>query len=70
MGKESKCTAVSDSIPWFWERDNLYRIGDQCCYATVCRKASNGKCDQDPETCKTWDAMYDGECQADEVLSE
>ena len=58
------------SIPWFWERDDLYRIGEQCCYVTFCREANGKRCDRDPEECEIWDAMYDGECQADEILSE
>ena len=59
-----------ENVPWFWKRDDLYHIGDQCCYAAVCRIADGGRCDRDPEACEIWDAMYDGECQADEALSE
>ena len=54
-----------------WKRQNAeapYRNDDGICvYADICTKC-NDKCN--PENCDTWESFYDGECQADEILSE
>jgi hypothetical protein len=46
----------------FWKREDLYTENGECCYKELC-----GECDKDPKTCETWDALYDAECQADEI---
>ena len=52
---------------WFWERDDLYREDGKCCYLGLCGKT---ECDRKPEECETWENFFDGECQADEILTE
>ena len=58
------------NVQVYWNRDDIYRIGSQCCYVTVCGKADGKACERDPEKCEIWDALFDGECLADEVLSK
>lgn len=51
----------------FWQREDLYREDGKCCYADLCGKH---ECQEDPEECESWQAFFEGECQADEILEE
>ena len=55
------------SPEWFWKRDDLYRQDGQCVYAEQCSEKSENCV---PEKCELWEAFFDGEAQADEILSE
>ena len=52
---------------WFWEREDLYRENGKCVYAEMCNDF-NENCN--PEECKLWECFFDGETQADDVLSD
>jgi hypothetical protein len=58
---------MGNDAPVFWKRDDVYRHEGECAYAGLCKEYKDG-CD--PEKCDTWEAFYDGESQADEILSE
>lgn len=51
----------------FWQREDLYREDGKCCYADLCGKH---ECEEEPEKCEAWQAFFEGECQADEILEE
>ena len=51
----------------FWKRKDIYRENGRCAYADICDKYNN---DCKPEDCELWEAFYDSETQADEILSE
>ena len=52
---------------WFWEREDLYLKNGKCVYAEICNDF-NENCN--PKECKLWECFFDGETQADDVLSD
>ena len=56
-----------ESVPWFWQREDLYRWNGRCCYSGFCDEY-NDQCN--PEQCLLWDAFFDGEVSADEAMEE
>ncbi len=58
---------MNGKVPELWKRNDIYRHDGRCVYAGLCKEYRDG-CD--PEECRIWEAFYDGEVQADEILSE
>lgn len=71
LGKGQKNVIISNRgdimTESFWKRKDLYRENGKCVYAEIC---DDYKENCNPEECKIWECFFDGETQADEVLSD